>query len=97
MDVLTCLRNSQVIHDVESSHQISQSLKRISSKHDMQLERADDAVQDCRTCSKIQYLLSLIILILYSLQAALRAKFTHAALSFDSAARDRSSTEVGAW
>ena len=63
MDILTCLRNSQVIHDAESSHQMSQSLKRISSEHDMQLDRADDAVQDCRTCSKIstvRYFCSLV-------------------------------------
>ena len=96
MDVLTCLRNSQVIHDVESSHQMSQALKRISSEHDMQLDQADDAIQDCRTCSKIS-LYSKIFIEPHSLQAALRAKFTHAALSFDTAARDRSSTEVGAW
>ena len=62
MDVLTCLRSSQVIHDVESLHQMSQSLKRIGSEHDMQLDRADDAVQDCRTCSKIskKFAMSLI-------------------------------------
>ena len=44
--------SQQVIHDVESSHQMSQSLKRTNSEHNLQLDRADDAVQESRTCSK---------------------------------------------